>query len=60
MADILENLGLYELVRRELKMIVVCDCSADPNRWCEELGLGIEKVRADFGAEIEFVDKNFR
>ncbi len=49
-----ENLGLYELVRRKLKLIVVCDGSADPRYGFEDLANAIEKVRADFGALVLF------
>ncbi|MBU1691441.1 MAG: hypothetical protein KJ958_12075 [Gammaproteobacteria bacterium] len=49
-----ENLGLYELVRRRLKLIIVCDGSADPNYGFEDLANAIEKVRADFGALIDW------
>lgn len=48
-----ENLGLYELVRRRLKLIVVCDGAADPKFTFSDLANAIEKVRADFGAIID-------
>ena len=47
-----ENLGLYELVRRRVRRIVVCDAGADPELTLADLGRAIERVRADFGAEI--------
>jgi len=47
-----ENLGIYELVRRRVKSIVVCDAGADPDLTLSDLGRAIERVRADFGAEI--------
>jgi hypothetical protein len=47
-----ENLGLYELVRRRLKLIVVCDATADEDFKFVDLANAIEKVRADFGAII--------
>jgi len=47
-----ENLGLYELVRRKLKLIIVCDGGADPNFTFSELANAMEKVRSDFGALI--------
>jgi len=47
-----ENLGLYELVRRRVKTIVVCDAGADPDLTLSDLGRAIERIRADFGAEI--------
>lgn len=48
-----ENLGLYELVRRRCRYIVVCDAGADPNATLFDLGRAIQRVRADFGAEIQ-------
>ena len=54
-----ENLGLYELIRRELDLIFVCDASADPDHKFEGLALAAERVRVDFGAAIEFCDLKF-
>ena len=48
-----ENLGLYELVRRNCPFIVVSDAGHDGDRTCPALGNAIEKVRADFGVDIE-------
>lgn len=48
-----ENLGLYELIRRRLRYIVVSDAGADPDLDFSDLGRAIERVRVDFGAEIE-------
>ncbi len=50
-----ENLALYELIRRRLKLIIVCDGGADPDYTFGDLANVIEKVRTDFGAQI-FVD----
>jgi hypothetical protein len=47
-----ENLGLYELIRRRLKLIVVFDGAADPKYGFGDLANCIEKVRADFGAIV--------
>lgn len=47
-----ENLGLYELVRRRCRYIIVGDGEADPNYSFEALGSAIRKCRADFGVEI--------
>jgi hypothetical protein len=47
-----ENLGLYELVRRKLKLIIVCDGGADPKFTFSDLANAMEKVRTDFGALI--------
>jgi hypothetical protein len=48
-----ENLGLYELVRRRCRYIVVCDAGADPDGTLFDLGRAIQRVRADFGVEVE-------
>jgi hypothetical protein len=50
-----ENMGAYELIRRELPIIVVLDGEADPNYEFEGLGNLVRKARIDFGAEIEFL-----
>lgn len=48
-----DNLGLYELVRRRVPHIVVSDAGADPDLDFGDLGRAIERVRVDFGAEID-------
>jgi hypothetical protein len=48
-----DNLGLYELVRRRCRMIIVCDAEADPDLTFGSLGAAIRKCRADFGVEID-------
>jgi hypothetical protein len=48
-----ENMGLYELVRRRCKYIVVCDAEEDPDMTFEGMGAAITKCRADFGADID-------
>ncbi|MFQ5743658.1 MAG: hypothetical protein ACE5HV_08735 [Acidobacteriota bacterium] len=53
-----ENLGLYELIRRKLDLIVVSDAGADPAFRFQDLANVIERVRVDFGAEIHF-DEEF-
>lgn len=53
-----ENLGLYEMVRRGCKRILVVDASCDPNGEFEDLEGAIRKVRVDFGVVIEFDPKN--
>jgi hypothetical protein len=47
-----ENLGIYELARRRVRTILVCDAGADPELTLSDLGRAIERIRADFGAEI--------
>jgi hypothetical protein len=52
-----ENLALYEMVRRKLRLIIVCDGGADPDFTFSDLANAMEKVRADFGALI-MIDNN--
>jgi hypothetical protein len=51
-----ENLGLYEMVRRRCKFIVVSDASCDPACNLDDLGGAIRKIRVDMGIPIDFVD----
>ncbi|HJT19284.1 MAG TPA: patatin-like phospholipase family protein [Nitrospira sp.] len=48
-----ENLGLYEMVLRRCRYIVVSDASCDTARSFTDLGNAIRKVRVDLGVEIE-------
>jgi hypothetical protein len=47
-----ENLGLYEMVLRRCKTIVVCDAGCDPSCSLEDLGNAIRKIRADLGVSV--------
>lgn len=49
-----ENLGLYEMVRRQCLRILVIDASCDPNFEFEDLHGAIRKIRIDFGVPVEF------
>jgi hypothetical protein len=49
-----ENLGLYELIRRRLRLIVLCDGTADPDYAFADLQNALARIGADFGARIEF------
>ncbi|MGH0034653.1 MAG: patatin-like phospholipase family protein [Myxococcota bacterium] len=49
-----ENLGLYELVRRRLPHIIVVDAGCDPDFAFADLSNAVERVRTDFGVEIDF------
>ena len=53
-----ENLGLYELARRRLETIIVCDGSADSQSRFGALALAIERIKVDFGATIKFEEKS--
>lgn len=48
-----ENLGLYELVRRRCRFIVVCDAGEDHALHFGDLGNAIERCRTDFGIDVE-------
>lgn len=52
-----DNLGLYELVRRKVKLIILSDAGADPLYTFDDLGNAVEKVRVDFGVNIRFSDE---
>jgi hypothetical protein len=47
-----ENMGLYELVRRRCRNIIICDAEEDADFTFEGLGMAIRKCRIDFGVEI--------
>jgi len=47
-----ENLAVYELIRRKVKTIVVCDGAADASFSFTDFANLIEKIRVDFGVEI--------
>jgi hypothetical protein len=50
-----ENLGAYELVRRQLPIMIVCDFEADPGYAYGGLGNFVRKARIDFGTDIAFL-----
>jgi hypothetical protein len=52
-----ENLGLYEMVLRRVKRIIVVDAGADPKFQFEDLGNAVRKIQIDLGVPIEFVGK---
>jgi hypothetical protein len=49
-----ENLALYEMIRRRLKLVVVLDGGADPDFNFADLQNAMRRVAADFGARIDF------
>ena len=51
-----EVLGGYELIRRRVPRIVICDASADPSYKFESFANLVRKARIDFDAEIEPAD----
>jgi hypothetical protein len=48
-----ENLGLYEMVRRRCRHIIVSDAGCDPENAFADLGNAIRKIRVDLGVDIE-------
>jgi hypothetical protein len=55
-----DNLGVYELVRRFCRYIVVCDAGQDGRFLFEDLGDVIRRCRTDFGVEIEIAVDRIR
>jgi hypothetical protein len=49
-----ENLGLYEMVRRRCRCIVISDAGCDPNYGFEDLGNAVRKIAIDLGVYISF------
>jgi hypothetical protein len=49
-----ENLGLYEMVMRRCRYIIVIDADADSDFEFEDLGNAIRKIEIDFGIPIRF------
>ncbi len=48
-----DNTGLYALIERGCRYILVIDCGADPQPCFSDLGEAIRRCRIDFGAEFE-------
>jgi Patatin-like phospholipase len=51
-----ENLGLYEMVRRRCRWIIVCDGAQDAGRGYEDLGNATRKIWIDLGVRVHFPD----
>ncbi len=51
-----ENLGLYEMVRRRCRSIVVLDAGCDADFGYEDLGNALRKIRIDQSVSIDFDD----
>lgn len=49
-----ENLGLYEMVRRRCRFIVVIDAGCDPDFAFDDLGNAVRKIYIDLGVRIDF------
>jgi hypothetical protein len=48
-----ENLGLYEMVRRRCRFIIVSDAGCDPGFAFEDLGNAVRKIGIDLGVEVK-------
>ena len=48
-----DNIGLYELVRRRVKYIIVIDGTADPDLKLSSFANAYERARNDFGVKID-------
>jgi hypothetical protein len=48
-----ENLGIYEMVLRRCRFIVISDGGCDPKCTFEDLGNAIRKIRTDLGVPID-------
>ena len=55
-----ENLGLYEMVLRRNRFILVSDAGCDESCTLEDLGNAIRKIRIDLGIPIEFPPQGFQ
>jgi hypothetical protein len=55
-----ENLGLYEMVLRRARFIVLSDAGCDPECALEDLGNAIRKIRVDLGVEVTLEDFRIR
>ena len=49
-----DNTGLYELIRRKVRVIILSDAGADPDCSFADFANAVEKVRVDFGVNIKF------
>ncbi|SFR99128.1 hypothetical protein SAMN05428960_4507 [Mitsuaria sp. PDC51] len=49
-----DNTGLYEMVRRRVRHIVVVDAGADPDYQYDDLLSTVRRIRIDLGIGIEF------
>ncbi|MBV1788012.1 patatin-like phospholipase family protein [Marinobacterium sp. D7] len=55
-----ENLGVYELLRRECPLIIASDAGADPQNTLSDLGSLLQRSQADFGCHIALDTKALR
>ena len=51
-----ENMGVYELIRRRMKLIIVVDGGADPDFSFSDFQTTVRRIEDDFGARLEVVE----
>jgi hypothetical protein len=51
-----ENTGIYELIRRRVKLIIVCDGGADPDFSFSDFQTTVRRIEDDFGARVKVFD----
>ena len=51
-----ENTGAYELLRRRVPFILICDAGCDPEYTFQDLASLVRMARTDFDAEVVFYD----
>ncbi|QWT22231.1 patatin-like phospholipase family protein [Bacillus sp. NP157] len=51
-----DNTGVYALLKRELNLIVLVDCGADPDYRFADVENLVRKARIDYDASIAFID----
>ena len=54
-----DNTGLYELIRRRVKIIVLSQGSQDVSYSMDDLANAIQRVRVDFGVHIRFTSDSY-
>ena len=54
-----DNFGLYEMILRRCRFIVVSDASTDPSYCYESLAYAIRQIRVDFGVPIDMGPMQF-
>jgi hypothetical protein len=54
-----DNLGLFEMVRRRCRFILVSDATSDPRATFTDLGNALRRVRVELGIPIEFEPGSF-
>ncbi len=52
-----ENLGLYEMVARRCRFVLVLDGGCDPGFTYDDLGNALRKIRIDLGVPVIFEDR---